>query len=96
MKLPVYRDATIGVDKLQPVVFSHSLKTGRHNSAALFSEMASCGFLVICIGHNDQSEDFNNHVGNFKTADTYDYDLRNHQVQIREREVITLVNEVMS
>ena len=35
-------------------------------------------------------------MGSYKQADEYDYQTRHYQVQVREREILTLVNEVTS
>lgn len=51
--IPVYRDANLGLKKMQPIVFSHGLKAHRNIYAGLCMELASCGYFVITISHND-------------------------------------------
>ncbi len=58
IKVPVYRDATIGKKMMQPVVFSHGLSAQRMIYSSLYMEMASCGYCVIALSHNDQSSDY--------------------------------------
>jgi hypothetical protein len=94
--VPVYRNANIGLTKLQPVVFSHGLSGQRNTYSALFMEMASCGYCVFSISHNDRSADYTPSAGFYDpNVPTYTYDVKRLQVSIRENEVQSLTNEVM-
>jgi platelet-activating factor acetylhydrolase len=95
IKVPVYRNANIGLAKMQPVIFSHGLTGQRNTYSALFMEMASCGYCVFSISHNDRSADYTPSVGLYDvSAPIYTYDVKRMQVTIREHEVQSFANEV--
>jgi hypothetical protein len=52
-RIPVYRNANLGLDEMQPIIFSHGLTAQRLTYSAMFMELASCGYCVISITHND-------------------------------------------
>ena len=45
--------ANINRDKMIPVIFSHGLGAAKHNYASILSQLASRGFFVISIDHDD-------------------------------------------
>jgi hypothetical protein len=53
------------VKELVPIVFSHGCHTHRHAYTALYGELASHGYLVIALGHNDGSADFSPYKGHY-------------------------------
>ena len=61
VKIPVLRDGDLakefrdGTKLLQPLLFSHGLTTHRMNYSGICRELASYGFLVIALNHNDRS-----------------------------------------
>jgi len=58
-------------------------------------ELASCGYLVVSITHNDGSSDYSPYVGCFdKTLKFYEYQRRNAQTQVRIDEVSAIVDEI--
>lgn len=50
---PLAKDFSYGTLKLQPVVFSHGIASDRMMHSTLLREMASHGFLVVALNHND-------------------------------------------
>ena len=52
---PLANDFSYGTQKLQPVLFSHGIATDRMLYSTLLRELASHGFLVVAINHNDRS-----------------------------------------
>lgn len=61
MRIPVLRDGALaeefrdGTKLLQPLLFSHGLSTHKMNYSGICRELASYGFLVIALNHNDRS-----------------------------------------
>lgn len=95
VKIPVYQNATIVQDTLQPIVFSHGLKAHRNIYATLYMELASCGYFVIALSHNDQSADYTPKAGVYDLeTEGYDYKVKNLQVKVRENEVLALCEEI--
>ena len=54
-KAPLAGDFAHGKKKLQPLVFSHAEAADRMIYSGLFRELASYGFLVVALNHNDQT-----------------------------------------
>jgi predicted dienelactone hydrolase len=46
-------------------VFSHGLTGHRMVYSSIFMELASCGYLVIALTHNDGSADYSPKVGTY-------------------------------
>ena len=65
VKLPVYRDATVGLLYMQPVIVSHELTGNKTNHSAICMELASCGFCVFSLTHKDGSADYSPNLGHF-------------------------------
>lgn len=60
-------------------------------------ELASCGYIVIALSHDDRSSDYTPNAGPYDSkTPNYVYDVRNKQVKIREKELLALVQEVTS
>lgn len=58
-------------------MFSHGLKAHRNLYSALCMELASSGYFVICLSHNDRSGDYTPNAGAFEPKDkTYDFEVR--------------------
>jgi len=73
---------------MQPVVFSHGLTANRLFYSCWFREMASCGYFVIALTHNDGSADFSPQAGPYdKSVHMYDYDPMNKKIKQREWEL---------
>ena len=49
------KDFAVGNKKLQPVVFSHGEAADRMLYSGILRELASYGFLVVALNHNDQT-----------------------------------------
>lgn len=98
IKIPVQRNAPLRKDKqqiIQPIIFSHGLSNHRNGYSVLCRELASNGFLVISVVHNDGSAGFSPYVGGYeRPGKFYDYQLRNKQIKIREEDVIQLAHEI--
>jgi hypothetical protein len=62
-KVPVYEDANPGLSQMQPIVFSHGMTSHRMRYSALFMELASCGYFVVTMTHNDGSADYSPEAG---------------------------------
>lgn len=64
VKVPISRDGPLaaeflsGKKKLQPLIFSHGLSSHKMNYSGICREIASYGFLVIALNHNDRSCEF--------------------------------------
>jgi hypothetical protein len=58
-------------------------------------ELASCGYFVIALSHDDQSADYTPKAGllDLKT-ENYDHRVRNLQVKVRENEILALSEEI--
>ena len=52
---PLATDFAQGKKKLQPVLWSHAEAADRMIYSGMLRELASYGFLVIAINHNDQT-----------------------------------------
>jgi len=52
-RIPVFRNANIGLKEIQPVIFSHGLTAQKLTYSAMFMELASNGYMVITLSHND-------------------------------------------
>jgi predicted dienelactone hydrolase len=63
VQVPVYKNANLGLKTMQPVVFSHGLKAHRMCYSAIHMELASCGYCVIALTHNDGSADYSPKAG---------------------------------
>jgi predicted dienelactone hydrolase len=69
------------LNKMQPIVFSHGLSGHRMVYSTLFMELASCGYCVIALSHNDGSADYTPKASQYKgKVEMYDYQMRNKQV----------------
>lgn len=55
MKAPLADDFAQGKKKLQPLVFSHAEAADRMVYSTMLRELASHGFLVVALNHNDQT-----------------------------------------
>ena len=96
IKIPVYRNANPGLAKMQPIIFSHGLTGQRNTYGATFMELASCGYCVFTISHNDRSADYTPRVGLYRNdVPIYTYEVKNLQVSIRETEIGQLAAEIM-
>lgn len=119
LTVPVFENGPLadeflsGQKMLQPLVFSHGLTSHKMNYSGLCREMASYGFLVVALNHNDRSCEYTtaqetskiNPATNQQTRAeiTYNLDhtftefsLRHPQVLIREKEVRTLIDQILS
>lgn len=77
VSVPVYRNAGLGMRKLQPIIFSHGLSAQRNTYSALFMELASCGYCVFSIGHDDRSADYTPKAGYYDDkVPTYTLDVK--------------------
>jgi hypothetical protein len=94
--VPVFKNAKLGLKKMQPVVFSHGLSANRRHYSALAMEMASCGYCVITLTHNDGSADYSPVSGKYDKDEMYDYWTRNFGCKVRSKEVRALVKEITS
>ena len=62
--IPVTKDGDLaeefrtGKKLLQPLIFSHGLTSHKMNYSGICREIASYGFLVIALNHNDRSCEF--------------------------------------
>lgn len=79
---------------MQPVVFSHGLSANRMLYSTLYMELASCGYCVIALTHNDGSADYSPVAGVYDGSEMYDYWVRNFGVKVREKEVLGVVKEI--
>ena len=52
---PLATDFVQGKNKLQPVLWSHAEATDRMIYSGILRELASYGFLVIALNHNDHT-----------------------------------------
>ena len=52
---PLAKDFAHGKKQLQPLVFSHGEALDRMLYSGILRELASYGFLVIALNHNDQT-----------------------------------------
>ena len=74
--MPVKRDAPLapqfgdGKKLLQPLIFSHGLTSHKMNYSGICRELASYGFLVIALNHNDRSGEYT--TGQEKTVTSED------------------------
>ena len=85
IKVPVYRDAIVGLSDMQVIVFSHGFTAHRMIYSALYMELASCGYCVVALTHNDGSADYSPQASYFKNSKKmHDYEFKNEQVKIRE------------
>jgi hypothetical protein len=73
LQVPVYRNANLAIKEMQPIVFSHGLTVNRMNYSALCMELASCGYLVVALTHNDGSADYSKIAGPYDQSEVYDY-----------------------
>ena len=82
---------------MQPIIFSHGFSGNRMTYSALCMELASSGYFVVCISHDDKSGMFTPLAGPFQSEiPLYTFDIRKEQVKIRENEVLALADEIMS
>jgi hypothetical protein len=95
LKVPVFRNANVGLKTMQPLFFSHGLTMHRMGYSALYQELASCGYCVVAMTHGDGSSDYQPKAGffeeGFKQLD--DYWGRNFEVRVREKEMNAVVKE---
>jgi len=91
--MPVWHGARLAKrDKMQLVVVSHCNFGHRLVFSCLYRELASCGYCVISMTHNDGSADFSPVAGKYDTDyGLWDYPFRNKQVKQREQELITII-----
>ena len=96
IRVPVWEDANLGVKEMQPIVFSHAFHSNRMVYSGLCMELASCGFCVITLNHDDRTCDYTEKSGLFDTDHkAHEFEIRNLQIKIRENEVLALSDEVM-
>lgn len=81
---------------MQPIFFSHGLSANRGHYAALYMELASCGYFVVALTHNDGSADYSNLCGEYDKSEMYDYWVRNFGCKVRSKELRACVKEVTS
>ena len=96
--IPVFRNANIApLKKLQPIVFSHGLSANRMTYTVICRELASCGYFVVCLSHDDRSGMYTPKAGPYPSEiPNYTYEVRSEQVKIRQNELLALADEVMS
>ena len=95
VRVPVYKDANIVEMPMQPIVFSHGLSANRMAYSGYCMELASCGYFVITLTHNDQSAIYSPKAGFYDSqSDKFDYKIKNLQCKARENEVLALVEEI--
>jgi hypothetical protein len=94
VKVPVFKNANVGLKQMQPLFFSHGLAHDRMQYSSLYMELASCGYCVVALTHGDGSADYHPQAGTFEEdCDINDYWGRNLAVRHREKEVNALVKE---
>lgn len=78
ISIPVFRNAKIApFKKLQPIVFSHGLSANRMTYSVICRELASCGYFVVCLSHNDKSGMYTPKAGHFPSEiPNYTYEFR--------------------
>ena len=82
---------------MQPIIFSHGLTGQRLTYSAMYMELASCGYCVIALSHNDQSADFTPKAGFYEgNIPIYTYDIKKLQIAVRENEILSLADEIMN
>lgn len=85
VKVPVYKNANVGLKSMQPIFFSHGMSVHRMCYSALYQELASCGYCVVSFTHGDGSADYHPKTGNFQDGfKPADYWTRNFEVKVRE------------
>jgi len=83
-------------EKLLPLVlFSHGLGGMRTTYSAICSDLASHGFLVVCLEHQDQSASLSlrknaSQIVNYKPlpTDVDEFEFRNNQLKFRVQEIV--------
>jgi len=59
-------------------------------------ELASHGFFVVCLSHNDRTADYTPQVAYFDgSIPKYTLEVKKMQLQIRSNEITALVDEVL-
>ena len=76
------------------VIFSHGIGESRLQRASLCIELASHGYLVICLSHNDGSADYTPEAGEYREAPEYHQQIRKMQQDIRSNEIKELIKEI--
>jgi pimeloyl-ACP methyl ester carboxylesterase len=94
--IPAYKNANPALNTMQPVFFSHGLTANRRHYSALCMELASCGYCVVALTHNDGSADYSSQCGAYDKAEMYDYWVRNFGCKVRSKELRGCVKEVTS
>jgi len=65
-RVPIYRNRKRGNQgELKPIIFSHGETGNRTGHSAICSELASLGYFVISMGHNDGSGDYSPYFGQY-------------------------------
>jgi hypothetical protein len=58
-------------------------------------EMASCGYYVVCVSHNDGSADYTPQAEEYLSeVPLFHKQIRRKQLQVRTNELLTLIDEV--
>jgi hypothetical protein len=82
-----------------PIIFSHGNSAHRHMSYGLCKDLASYGYMVFALDHNDGS----NSCSKLKDGTTllfdaeqklFDYEMKSRQIIIREKEIKALIDEI--
>lgn len=95
-RLPVYRDATLALQYMQPVIVSHGMTAHKMHHSSICMELASCGYCVFVLTHEDGSADYAPGVGDFDvTHQLFDLWQRHLNVKVRADEVQQLSREIL-
>lgn len=70
--VPLQVRAAPALTKMQPVIFSHGLSGFNMFYSVLYRELASCGYFVVALTHNDGSACYSSQVGQFVESVFYD------------------------
>lgn len=80
---------------MQPVVISHGAMNNKMVHSSFAMELASLGFCVITVTHNDGSADYSPTYGYPELdSETFNYGARNKQINKRTTEIQRLVREI--
>ena len=81
VKIPVRVNANAALQEMQPILFSHGFARNRLQYSALCMELASCGYTLFVLDHNDGSCLISDNKGIVDLSkEKYDYEIRNAQV----------------
>ena len=96
---PLSKEFENGTQAIAPIVFSHGLSACPRFYSALMSDYASHGYIIFALSHRDMSTSYcNDKDGNFYYYDceakVFDLEYRQKQVDIREKEIVALIDEI--